>query len=126
VLNAVLYATSANLEGEAQKASSPSTQTDIPQDSIGSYSSEEVYILPGHIDIRRLRQLQAVERAPSGSLMHRFLVRGHWRRPNPKWKDQRIRWIQPYWKGPDMAALVERAYRLRSPQEIPTPNEDTS
>ncbi len=82
---------------------------------------------PSLEELPELDQLQAVERAPSGrSLMHRFLVRGHWRRPNPKWKDQRLRWIKPYWKGPDMAALVERAYRLRSSQDAPKPNEDAT
>ena len=32
------------------------------------------------------------------------MVRGHWRRAAPGWKDQRVRWIGPYWKGPDIAA----------------------
>jgi hypothetical protein len=45
--------------------------------------------------------------------MHRFMVRDHWRQANPSWKDQRVRWIAPYWKGPDIAALVERAYQLK-------------
>ncbi len=79
-------------------------------------SLEEVFYLPGHIDIVELRRLQKVERAPGGGrLMHKLLVRGHWRRANPSWQDQRNRWIQPYWEGPEMAALVERAYRLRPP-----------
>jgi hypothetical protein len=37
---------------------------------------------------------------------------GHWRRAARIWADQRLRWIEPYWKGPDMAAIIERAYRL--------------
>jgi len=41
------------------------------------------------------------------------MVRGHWRRPAKKWTDQRLRWIEPYWKGPEMAAVIEKAYRLR-------------
>ena len=28
------------------------------------------------------------------------------------WKDQRPRWIRPYWKGPDIATILERQYRL--------------
>jgi hypothetical protein len=40
-------------------------------------------------------------------------VRGHWRRANPIWQDQRVRWIEPYWKGPDLAAIVEKEYRLK-------------
>jgi len=39
-------------------------------------------------------------------------VRGHWRRPHQSWQDQRVRWIAPYLKGPDVAAIVEREYTL--------------
>jgi hypothetical protein len=45
--------------------------------------------------------------------MSRFMVRGHWHRPAKAWKQQRPRRIRPYWKGPDMAAMIERAYRLK-------------
>jgi hypothetical protein len=41
------------------------------------------------------------------------MVRGHWRRPAKNWTEQRLRWIEPYWKGPDMATVIEKAYRLR-------------
>ena len=40
------------------------------------------------------------------------LLRGHWRRPNSRWKDQALRWIEPYWRGPSLASIVEREYRL--------------
>ena len=43
----------------------------------------------------------------------RFMVRGHWRRANPSRTDQRQRWIEPYWKGPEIATVIEREYRLR-------------
>jgi hypothetical protein len=65
------------------------------------------------IEISKVRQLQELDRAPdSRTLLHRFLVRWHWRRPAKSWKEQRPRWIAPYWKGPDLAATVERTYRL--------------
>jgi hypothetical protein len=38
---------------------------------------------------------------------------GHWRRAAPGWADQRMRSIQPYWKGPDIAAIIERTYKLK-------------
>jgi len=41
------------------------------------------------------------------------MVRGHWRRPQKGWTDQSLRWIEPYWKGPDMATVIERAYTLK-------------
>ena len=46
-------------------------------------------------------------------VLRRFMVRGHWRRANATWSDQRLRWIEPYWKGPDMGMIIERDYRLR-------------
>jgi len=69
--------------------------------------------LPGKIKISSVRQMQELARVPSGRrLLHRFMVRGHWRRPARTWKDQRMRWIEPYWKGPDIAADIERTYQL--------------
>ncbi len=75
--------------------------------------SEDVYHLPGHIEISRIRQYRQLERFSEGRrLLHRFMVRGHWRRPAKDWQDQRLRWIEPYWKGPDIAAVIERMYKL--------------
>lgn len=77
------------------------------------FSSESVYFLPGVIEISRVRRMQELDRVPSGrGLLHRFMVRRHWRRPASSFKDQHLRWIAPYWKGPDMAAVIERVYRL--------------
>jgi hypothetical protein len=73
-----------------------------------------LYFLPGKIEISQVRNLQALERVGIGrQLLHRFMVRGHWRRAAPGWTDQRVRWVNPYWREPDMAAVVERAYRLK-------------
>jgi hypothetical protein len=78
------------------------------------FSSDEVYFLPGTIDITKVRKLQELERAPDGrAILRRHLVRGHWRRPVQTWVDLRLRWIAPYWKGPDMAGITEHAYRLK-------------
>jgi hypothetical protein len=77
-------------------------------------SSDSVFLLPGKIEIGRVRKLQELSRAPGGRpILARFLVRGHWRRPPKNWTDQRLRWIEPYWKGPDMAAVIEKQYRLK-------------
>jgi hypothetical protein len=111
IINAILYATSAGVD--PQPGGSP-----VPGRARGGKSpllaSSEVFYLPGKIEISHVRELQRLERAPSGKkLMHRFMVRGHWRRANPSWKDQRPRWIKPYWKGPDLATVIERAYRMK-------------
>jgi hypothetical protein len=110
-LNAILYATSPGVEPEVRRTPRPKPRT---QDEGAVSSSDEVYFLPGHIEISQLRQMQELERVPSGrKLLHRFMVRGHWRRPAKSWKDQHPRWVRPYWKGPDIAAVIERTYRLK-------------
>ncbi len=112
VLNAILYITSPGVEPVARR--SPARERPRPAPQAPPLSSEEVYYLPGAIEISRLRQMQALERAPGGrQILHRFMVRGHWRRPNASWKDQSPRWIQPYWKGPALGPVVERAYQLK-------------
>jgi hypothetical protein len=112
VLNAILYATSAGVIPDTRTA--PRQKRRRPTTDTPPRSSDTVYFLPGQIDIRRVRLLQEVERAPEGrALFARFMVRGHWRRAQKGWADQRMRWIEPYWKGPDMATVLERAYRLK-------------
>ena len=114
-INAILYATSAGVEPQARQA--PAGATGRPQLRGGSpitYSSDEVFFLPGAIEISKVRRLQELDRVPDGrTILRRFMVRGHWRRPAANWAEQRMRWIQPYWKGPDMAAVIERTYKLK-------------
>ncbi|MFZ5476911.1 MAG: YecA family protein [Myxococcota bacterium] len=110
VLQAILYATSVGVEPVVRRPPAPSGEG---KRRTAKVSSEEVFYLPGSIDVSRLRSVRALERTSEGrALLHRFLVRGHWRRPASGWKDQRMRWIAPYWKGPEAAAVIEKAYRL--------------
>jgi hypothetical protein len=113
-INAILYATSAGVAPEprpsptAGRPKRPGSRWEAPV-----FTSETVFFLPGAIEISQVRRLQELERVPSGrGLLHRFMVRGHWRWPPTAWRDQRVRWIEPYWKGPDLAAIVERTYKL--------------
>jgi hypothetical protein len=79
-----------------------------------THSAEDVFHLPGKIPISQLRALQQMEKTDSGrQLLARFMVRGHWRRAAASWKEQHLRWIEPYWKGPEMAAVIEREYQLK-------------
>ncbi len=108
VINATLYTTSAGVKVEQYRGQQPHREE--PQACL---SSGEVYYLPGKIKISHMRKLRQVARGPSGrTLMHRFMVRGHWRRPSPNWTDQSLRWIEPYWRGPSLASIVEREYRV--------------
>jgi hypothetical protein len=111
VINATLYTTSAGVKIEQYRVDrSQQPNRKVPEACL---RSDAVYHLPGKIKISHMRKLRQVARGPSGrSLMHRFMVRGHWRRPNPNWKDQSLRWIEPYWRGPSLASIVEREYGM--------------
>lgn len=110
VINAILYATSAGVTLEVRTVRPRAPRSGVAPPP----GSDAVYFLPGTIDIRRVRRFQELERAPGGgTMLARFMVRGHWRRPQKAWADRKMRWIEPYWKGPDMAAVIERAYRLK-------------
>ena len=127
-VNAILYATSANVswpmaqsplrklrsESRSRGKAKQARVAQRVEELSGEYSSEDVFYLPGRIPISQLRALEQVERQPNGhELMARFMVRGHWRRASLGWRDQRLRWIEPYWKGPELAAIVEREYKLK-------------
>lgn len=111
----ILYATSAGIEPEFRQA--PMRTPGRPRVRGGppiTYSSDAVFFLPGAIEISQVRRLQELERVPEGRMiLRRFMVRGHWRRAAASWSNQKMRWIQPYWKGPDMATIIERTYRLK-------------
>jgi hypothetical protein len=128
VINALLYATSLPLPLPVRE--SPLRQVQRSAKGRGDkkrarvahrlddlrklHSAEDVFFLPGKISISQVQRFQELEKAEAGrSLMARFMVRGHWRRANPSWENQGLRWVAPYWKGPDMAAVIEREYRLR-------------
>jgi hypothetical protein len=113
VINAILYATSAGVEPELRHPPARRPPGPAPHDH-PVLCSDAVYYLPGEISISQVKRLQQLERAPGGGkLMHRFMVRGHWRRAPRSWGDQRPRWVKPYWKGPEIAAIIERAYRMK-------------
>jgi hypothetical protein len=115
IINAILYATSA--EAQPERCPQPERCQPPGRAVVGerrAFSSEQVYYLPGKIDIRTLRKLQRLRRQSGhGQLTSRSLVRGHWRRANWRWQDQRPWWIRPYWRGPSGAPIIERDYRLK-------------
>jgi hypothetical protein len=95
VVNTTLYTTSAGVNVKQHRARQPNREAPT-----ACLTGEDVYYLPGKIKISHMRKLQQVARGPGGqALMHRYMVRGHWRRPNPNWTDQSLRWIEPYWRG---------------------------
>jgi hypothetical protein len=114
VFNAILYATSADADavpGDPRGKDAPAPRRrrsgQLPPTS-------GVFRLPGKIDVTSLRQLKQVRRGASDvQAIRRCMVRGHWRRAGKSWKDDRPRWIRPYWRGPGSGAIVEREYRLK-------------
>jgi hypothetical protein len=116
VLNAILYATSADAERQALAPSGGSKGARRSEDR-PRFTSETVFHLPGTIDIGTLRELKRARRGQTErEQVHRCMVRGHWRRAAKTYKDSRPRWIAPHWRGPSVAATVERQYRLQAPE----------
>jgi hypothetical protein len=114
VFNAILYATSA--EADAMPGDPRGKDAPLPRRRRSGQvpSTGGIFRLPGKIDITSLRQLKRVRRGASDvQARRRCMVRGHWRRAGKSYKDDRPRWIKPYWRGPETAAIVEREYRLK-------------
>jgi len=69
-------------------------------------------------NLKRDVGLEESARADSGDkryeLSARFRVRGHWRNQaiGKGRLDRKLIWIKPFVKGPSMAELVERNYRV--------------
>lgn len=115
-LNAVLYATSSGVEPERRAA--PAKPIQRPHLRGGPpivFSSDEVFFLPGAIEISQVRRLQELDRHSEGrQVLRRFMVRGHWRRARAGAKEKKLSWVRPHWKGPDMATVIERTYKLKA------------
>jgi hypothetical protein len=127
IINAVLYATSAGVTPVSMESpiaglrrkknklgkSKQGKMMGRIMEMKGRFSEERVFYLPGKITISQLKRYREMEKTHDGRMiMKRFMVRGHWRRANPSWQDQALRWIEPYWKGPEMAAIIEKEYRM--------------
>ena len=128
VFNAILYATSAHLD----RILIPSPVKELDQmisrrgpkkrskllkkrgEISSSKAIDDIFYLPGKIDISRLKYYRELSKTSEGrTISKRFMVRGHWRKANPTWKDQSLRWIQPYWKGPEDGVHIEKEYRMK-------------
>jgi hypothetical protein len=112
VINAVLYATSREFTPEIRRP--PSHGTLGPRGKPLELSGETVFYLPNRIVIGPPTGAGDFPTRPPGrQIEKRFWVRGHWRKPNATWQDQRLRWIAPYLKGPEMTAIIERMYDMK-------------
>ena len=111
VLNAILYTTSADAERAPLEPAKPRAHSKGASQPL---TSETVFHLPGTIDIGTLRELKrSVYGSTDRQQVQRCMVRGHWRRAAKTYEDPSPRWIEPHWRGPSVAAVVERQYRLQ-------------
>lgn len=109
VVNAIMHATICRPTREA----APPVREGLRFEPSGRLVSDEVWYLPGDIEISVLRKIQQARLgAVDREQIHRCMVRGYRRRANPDWKDQNTRFIKPHWRGPSEASVVERPYRL--------------
>lgn len=66
----------------------------------------------------RYSQNSGSDGAPSiRTIDKRFLVRGHWRNQavGPGRRERALIWIEPHWKGPDLAEITSRPYLVDAP-----------
>lgn len=129
VLNAVLYLSSDNaemtakesprreIEGRAKGIASLSKRRKLLQ-TTGRYTAldyEEVGASVGPIVIQRSDAQGAEGGSGGGKPLVRFMVRGHWRRQpyGPEGQERKLIWIRPYYKGPDLAATINKPYLLK-------------
>lgn len=119
-INAILYTTCSDFRFHERKppgthqSTRPISRKERRAQQRSGLSGETIFYLPGRI---KIGSAQSTGASSSGvaewKLSKRFWVRGHWRRPSPSWSDQRLRWIEPYLKGPEMTAVIEREYELK-------------
>jgi hypothetical protein len=129
ILNAVLYLSSH--EAELTAKASPRKEIEDKAKDIGSlpkrrkllqttgrYTAldyQEVGTSVGPIVIQK-GEVEGSEAGKGGSKpLVRFMVRGHWRRQThgPENKDRKLTWIRPYYKGPDLAATINKPYLVK-------------
>lgn len=127
VINAILFAASSPtwpvIASPLKKAERRKSRGDAKEqartrrriESLRSdHTGEDVWHLPGRIPISQVRALRELQRgSDGGALFARFMVRGHWRRAPETWRDRSPRWIEPYWKGPELGDIVERQYHMK-------------
>lgn len=121
-LNTVLYVNSMGADvrcaasGHDRKA--PMLSPALSETSPRSPSARHTYEVGHSVHLPRL---EAGANPSSGDrsgwrYRHRFWVRGHWRlaRVGPGRADQRLTWVRPHLKGPELAQLLKRPYDVES------------
>lgn len=129
ILNAVLYLSSDQAELIAKE--SPRREIEarvtaiksLPKrrkllQSAGRFTAldyQEVGASVGPIVIQKGEAERSEGGAGGGKPLVRFMVRGHWRRQlhGTESQDRKLIWIRPYYKGPDLAATINKPYLVK-------------
>lgn len=129
ILNALLYLSSdkaeltakkgprKEIEGSAKGIASLSKRKRLLQ-TTGWYTAldyEEVGASVGPIVIQKVEVTGGEGASAGGKPLVRFMVRGHWRQQlhGPEIQHRKLVWIQPYYKGPDLAATINKPYLVK-------------
>lgn len=129
VLNAVLYL--ASDQAELTPRETPQRDIEARANEIASLSKRrkllqtrnrhtaldyhEVGASVGPIVIKKGESESASGGSGGSKPLVRFMVRGHWRRQphGPESQDRKLIWIRPYYKGPDLAATINKPYLVK-------------
>ncbi len=129
ILNAVLYLSSEQveltakasprreIEDKAKVIASLSKRRKLLQ-TTGRYTAldyQEVGASVGPIVIQKGEAEGSEVGKGGGKPLVRFMVRGHWRRQphGAESQDRKLIWIRPYYKGPDLAATINKPYLVK-------------
>lgn len=129
ILNAVLYLSSdqaeltakasprREIEDKAKGIASLPKRRKLLQ-TTGRYTAldyQEVGTSVGPIVIQKGEAEGSEGGKGGGKPLVRFMVRGHWRRQphGPDSQDRKLIWIRPYYKGPDLAATINKPYLVK-------------
>lgn len=69
----------------------------------------------GYIYLKPPKEYVPLSKSSQGrKLEKRFIVRGHYRKQahGPKWSEHKRIWIKPFWKGPEWAERLSKAYKV--------------
>ena len=129
VLNAILYVSSS--EADIREALSPRAKILVAAEEVASRpkrkallgqaarNSEFDYSQVGDsveaIDVSWGPKTSMPGTGSGSKPAIRFVVRGHWKRQpfGPGASQRRLHWIKPYFKGPEVAALVNKPYAVK-------------